>query len=292
MGILAGFSRAALRGGLDCAGPLPHGAIATLMHLLQLVSNDVCVRWVTIAEGDKFRMSMAAEWWRSTSERSVDPGFHIHSERELPTSMPLEMLWRPALHPNARRYTLAQDRVYRRGYPESFPSIKKAKQYTAQRVLNEMAEGNHYQVLWNNTWLTCLKYGHQVVRCKHLARDPANGHISLLSRTDTVARQDYALLFTDQDIHLCISVEENLLTRLTEPTWKANSEGMQPREPNGVGRCMHCGATVCELTIRNVKTTTGRRRDHPCLEPFPPERSVSVPKETPRTSSVGKRMAL
>ena len=52
VGIMAGFSRAALRGGLDCAVPLPHGAIATLMHLLQLVSNDVCVRWATIPVGD------------------------------------------------------------------------------------------------------------------------------------------------------------------------------------------------------------------------------------------------
>ena len=55
------------------------------------------------------------------------------------STMPLNMLWSPALHPNARRYTLAQDRVYRRSYPEAFPSIKKANTPCMGRCLPEQS---------------------------------------------------------------------------------------------------------------------------------------------------------
>jgi hypothetical protein len=139
VGVLTDFSRAALRGGLDCAVATPNDAIATLMHLLQLVGEAVCVRWsvVRVADevngGDRFWAPLAATWWRSTNERSVGPGFHISSVRKLQNSLPRDLLWSPALHPNARRYTQTQQQAYRRGYPETFPSIKKAKQHTAQR---------------------------------------------------------------------------------------------------------------------------------------------------------------
>jgi hypothetical protein len=107
------------------------------------------------------------------------------------------LFWSPALHPNARRFTQAQDQVYRRGYPETFPSIKKAKQHTAQRLLDELAEGDRFRTVWDDTWVTCRRCGHQVVQRPHLHCDPKTGHISILSRLATVARSDYAQLFCE-----------------------------------------------------------------------------------------------
>jgi hypothetical protein len=274
-GSLANFSRATLRGALGgAAATAPSDAIATLMKLLQSV-GDVCVRWSVVRAsdealgGDRFRVALAVVWWRSTNERSVGPGFHINAARELLKSLPRDLLWDPALHPNGRRYTQAQDRVYRRGYPGTFPSIKKAKQDTAQRLLDELGEGNHFRDLWNDTWLTCMKCGHHVVQRRHLHYDPKTGHISILSRLATVARSEYAQLFCDDGIYLTIPAEENPLIRLTSDSSDIEYS-TSSRTGNGEGRCMHCGRPVCELTIRGVEIKFGRRDQHPLYGTVPP----------------------
>ena len=190
---------------------------------------------------------------------------------------------------------MAQDRWYLREYAPRFPSIKKSRQYTAKQLLNELLEGDRYRELWNSTNLVCAQCGHDVVPRKHLRCDPETGHISILSRLATVARQDHARLFSDDAIHLRISLDNNPLTRLTADS------GIPPRQlaarsTNGVGTCLHCGMKLCELTIR------GESRPRPadgtrilCMGPSLPVRarepSATGPTAPLTTLSADKRRA-
>jgi hypothetical protein len=164
---------------------------------------------------------------------------------------------------------VAQDRWYLRQYEPRFPSVKKSRQFTAKQLLEELLEGDQYRELWNSTSVVCVRYGHDFVLRKHLRCDPETGHISILSRWATVARADHARLLSDEAIHLRISLDNNPLTRLTTDSGIPPGQ-LAARSANGMRTCLHCGLKLCELTIRGVKTTTGRRDAHPLHGALPP----------------------
>ena len=199
VGVLTDFPLAELRK-VDGVLPTPGDAIATMMHLLQLISGDVHVRW-DVARGiddqfiPRFKVSIAVAWWRTTNERSVGPGLNYPCQRKIDRALIGDgLLYEPSLHPNARKSTQAQDQVFRRGFLDFFASIRRAKQFTAQRLLDEFAEGDCFRRVWNNTWVCCRRCGHQVVQRRHLYCDPQTGHISILSQKAKVAHRDYAQL--------------------------------------------------------------------------------------------------
>ena len=260
---------------------MPRDYVLELMHQLQMVCDGSLVRWhATIPESTEHFPGA----WHQTS---VSAGW----KQEIPYE---SNGWIPRTHPHTGRLTVAQDRWYLREYAPCFPSIKKSRQYTAKQLLDELLEGDQYRKLWNSTSVVCARCGHDFVLRKHLRCDPETGHISLLSRWATVARSDHARLFSDDAIHLRISLDNNPLTRLMADS------GIPPRQlaarpANGVGTCLHYGMKLCELTIRGVKTTTGRRDAHPLHGTLPPsavrEPSATGPTAPLMTLSAGKRRA-
>ena len=103
--------------------PVPWDYVSELMHRLQMVGMVSLVKWHTTIHlsPDRYRTAVSAGWRqaRTYASRGDIPG----------------------QHPNSGTPTVAQDQLFLRQYDRDFPSIKKSKQYTAKRLLDEIMEG-------------------------------------------------------------------------------------------------------------------------------------------------------